>query len=560
MNIPSVILSIGRVLHVNAPTADIEKFTIDGEVPTKANIALIPDNPEEWALDGGDPTNAAYGMTEHPDAMHVTIKYLGDLPDTEERKRIELNINELASRYAPVQFTVTGSAMFGKNDDVLVLELESTTAHKLFRAVDAATPDVAVKWPSYKAHMALMYCKDESTKNMPVGKYGPASHLVGKTMTCSAITCQWAEDQVLVKLTGIEKGDFPGHPFRGNQWTGGGAVMYAADKGGGGGMPKQPKVKPRPVPPGMHLAEQSEIDAFNKRRKAINETRKAHNAKVGSKGSGKEKLLPIIQGVWQDVHISDHPDGKPSKYTEFGLLATGVSTDGKPKYIYSEEHQRLAADTKFGNVREMETLIPKLDKVLDKAVFEKDDPTTDALAIIRHMGFRVGGDGESLDRTTGKKVITFGATTLQRRHVKISANGKKVTFDFPGKGFHRQRHVSEDPTVIRAAQNGLARTTKSTDRLFPDTDDKKTIGRLREITGHTGLVNHNLRTRLATVRAQDWLDEQLESYEAPKTPDEQHTWRMEMAEHVSHIIGDTVAVTLSTYIAPHAYEEILGGK
>lgn len=539
------------------PSAVIEKVLIDGEPPTKANVCLLPDNPEEWALGHGFPDSPVTDMAEPPESLHVTLKFLGDLPTVDERKRIEAHIEELARTFAPVTFLVTASAMYGRDNDVLSLELESTTASKLFHAVDDVTPESPVKWPTYKAHMALMYCKDERTKNMPVGKLGPASHLVGKTLTCSAIACQWGEDMVPVKLTGIGKGDFAGHPFRGNQWTGGGAVMFAADKGGGGGALRGTKPR-RPVPAAMHQALDSEIEAFNAGRKKENEKRKAFNAKLGKDGTGKKPLLDIIQAVWTDVHISDAPGGKPSKYVENGLLATGISTDGKPKYIYSEEHHAAARGSKFAQVAEVEKLIPKIDSALDSMVAKNSGPTADALALIRYMGFRVGGDGESLDRATGKKIKTYGATTLEARHVRISPAGNKVTFNFLGKGGHTQKHSSSDPTVVQAARNGLARTKKPSDRLFPDVTDSSTIELLRKVSGHPKLINHNLRTRLATVRARDWLADAMDEYDPPKTPAEKKAWLKEMASDISEVIGDTPTVTISTYIDPTVYEPILG--
>ena len=44
-------------------------MTIAGEVPTKGNLVLVPADPDALVVDGGDPAGA----------LHVTVKYIGDL-------------------------------------------------------------------------------------------------------------------------------------------------------------------------------------------------------------------------------------------------------------------------------------------------------------------------------------------------------------------------------------------------------------------------------------------------------------------------------------------------
>lgn len=542
MRTPSAIVALGRVLRVHSPSP-IAKVMIDGEEPTSGMIALSPDNPGWYVLPGG----------EEASALHVTLKFLGKVDQWPNDKRDELNrkVLKIMLGFGPFDLRVSSVEMFGKEKDALVLTFDLPDELADMRQQISDASEFEDTWPDYKPHMTLMYDRGSGVPDI--------EYMVGQTIRFSRVLIAWATDRTdhLLIASPIEKGDFPGHPFRGNQWTGGGAVMFAADKGGGGGALRGTKPR-RPVPAAMHQALDSEIEAFNAARKKENEKRKAFNAKLGKDGTGKKPLLGIIQAVWTDVHISDAPGGKPSKYVENGLLATGISTDGKPKYIYSEEHHAAARGSKFAQVAEVEKLIPKIDSALDSMVAKNSGPTADALALIRYMGFRVGGDGESLDRATGKKIKTFGATTLEARHVRISPAGNKVTFNFPSKGGYTQKHSSSDPTVVQAARNGLARTKKPSDRLFPDVTDSSTIELLRKVSGHPKLINHNLRTRLATVRARDWLADAMDEYDPPKTPAEKKAWLKEMASDISEVIGDTPDVTISTYIDPTVYEPILG--
>lgn len=216
--------------------AYIEKYLIDGEEPTKGNIVLLPDHPEELALSIEGAEEAA--------ALHVTLKFLGDIPGLKERKRVEGEVQRIANEYAPVEFTIVRAEMFGRNLDVVSLVLQARMVGRLFAEVHAATPDVELKWPTYKPHMALWYIKPPSSLIGNVdGPRAPLSYLEGRTFTCGAIAVQWGTDVVPHRLLGVLKGDYPGHPFRGNQWTGRGFAFAPDHRMAGTAGPRTTKAK-----------------------------------------------------------------------------------------------------------------------------------------------------------------------------------------------------------------------------------------------------------------------------------------------------------------------------
>ena len=108
------------------------EVTINGEVPTKGNLVLVPADPDALAVQGGDPA----------DALHVTVKYIGDLDrwDDDARTMAQEALTAWAARLGPVKATVTKVGPLGdKGAMVLFLDAPELSAF-------AGTP-LELHWP-----------------------------------------------------------------------------------------------------------------------------------------------------------------------------------------------------------------------------------------------------------------------------------------------------------------------------------------------------------------------------------------------------------------------------
>lgn len=135
--------------------------TIDGEPPSGATIELVPENPEAFAVDGGDPA----------DRMHATLKFLGrDASEWNpfERRKVENIVAAWAATCnGPIEAHISGTGHLGSEGEALVRHLDCEHLHplrqRLSELIDGNTaPDTDDTYPSYKPHMTVGYNMDES--------------------------------------------------------------------------------------------------------------------------------------------------------------------------------------------------------------------------------------------------------------------------------------------------------------------------------------------------------------------------------------------------------------
>lgn len=250
-------------------------------------------------------------------------------------------------------------------------------------------------------------------------------------------------------------------------------------------------------------------------------------------GNDDDRKRLVIPPAWRDVSVSED-ENTP-------LQAIGYDAKGRGQYRYTGEHRKNADAEKFAR---MERFGPKL-KVLDKALAaNRGDNTSDCLMIIRALGMRPDSGGSVSD------VETFGATSLQARHVKVTDAGL-VTLTFtPGK--------KKEPVTIKVKDKALAdmlrerlKTRSRNDPLFDDVNAMDLAKLLKSIVGNEFKVK-DLRTIRANAIA---LAMVMKRKGEPKTKAEFRKWRKEVAQAVSDILGNTPTIALSSYINPAIFQK-----
>jgi DNA topoisomerase-1 len=160
-----------------------------------------------------------------------------------------------------------------------------------------------------------------------------------------------------------------------------------------------------------------------------------------------------IPPAWTDVWISPDPWGH--------IQATGVDSRGRTQYRYHQQWREQRDAQKFLHMLRFASALPALRAAtvadLARGDLDRDRVAASAVRLIDLGLFRLGGEKYAeLDHH-------YGATTLEKRHVTVTADG--MVFDYIAKaGKHRAITVTDDavlPTV-----RALARSDNGLDTLF----------------------------------------------------------------------------------------------
>ncbi len=250
-----------------------------------------------------------------------------------------------------------------------------------------------------------------------------------------------------------------------------------------------------------------------------------------------------IPPAWTDVWAT--PDASAS------VQATGVDGRGRTQYRYSPEAVALATDRKFKQMLVFAAALPALRKtVLDDLTRGNHDVRafrTVTAAVVRLLDrglLRVGNERYARDNDT------YGLTTLRRNQVAV--HGPTITFDFVGKEHLAHKVTVTDRAASRVVSALLA--TESSDELpLFSTAGEHPTHLVTSATVNAYLHAHTgapatakvFRTWGATVAAVAVLAGAESSTSDPHVPKE-----LLAAGAAAALLGDTVAVTRSSYIHP----------
>ncbi|MEZ5778648.1 MAG: DNA topoisomerase IB [Paracoccaceae bacterium] len=159
------------------------------------------------------------------------------------------------------------------------------------------------------------------------------------------------------------------------------------------------------------------------------------------KGKERRRIEKLaVPPAYEDVWISPVANGH--------LLATGYDARQRKQYMYHPRWAATRAETKFASLVEFGAALPsirlKVRRDLARKAGEREFALAAAVALIDRLSLRAGSP------VYARENDTYGALTLQRRHLRFE-NGK-LRVSFRSKGGKRVRRQLGDRTLLRALE------------------------------------------------------------------------------------------------------------
>jgi len=242
------------------------------------------------------------------------------------------------------------------------------------------------------------------------------------------------------------------------------------------------------------------------------------------------------------------------------------------KYTYSDEWNRATMTYKFAIANDIEKNRGLIEGALEKEILKNGSGSSLATCalVISRTGMRVGQPGNATQNEAGESEETYGATTLERRHVSV--DGDTVTFRFRGKSGVNQDIKITDKTIATGVKNILAKEGADDGPLFTKTvtiNGKKQESSLRreDVSDRFKRFNEHYKPKdFRTAKAMEKAIEGVEkivnrTHTLPKSASEVKKYAKELVKelgsHVSGTLGNTPAVAVSNYTNPFLVEWML---
>jgi uncharacterized protein len=239
-------------------------------------------------------------------------------------------------------------------------------------------------------------------------------------------------------------------------------------------------------------------------------------------------------------HILVNPDPKANRWL-IGFDESGQKVIGN---IYSPEYEKKRLLRKDAMVHDLNKNIEIIHKELDTDIETKDLSNRQKAIIAKVMvitGARVG----SSEKALGAKGKTYGAATLEGRHIIEQEDGT-VKLEFIGKDSKLNEYDVPDKRIARILIK-LKKQAGEEGRLF-DEKYQRILNYVKQLDGGD-YTPHNFRTKIGT----DTAIEAMESMPAPKDVKEYNKAVAKIAKIVAKRLCNTPAVALKKYIMPSVW-------
>jgi DNA topoisomerase-1 len=257
----------------------------------------------------------------------------------------------------------------------------------------------------------------------------------------------------------------------------------------------------------------------------------------------------VIPPAWKDVWISPRPSAK--------LQATGVDSAGRRQYLYHGQYRAQQEQAKYDKLIRFAEKLPDLRAAMSEHMEHepRDRERVSAIAVrLMNLGwFRVGSERYI------RESRTYGITTLNKSHVTV--RGSRLVFRFRGKHKALVRTQIVDAELAAAVKELLA--LKGGRRLFR----YEWEGDLYNLTSKrlNDYIQIYMGEEFSGKDFRTWGGTLLAAVEfaergLAETATEQKRVVAAVMRHVAERLGNTPAVTRSSYVSPAVIEQYLEGR
>ncbi|MFC3688527.1 DNA topoisomerase IB [Aquipuribacter hungaricus] len=258
----------------------------------------------------------------------------------------------------------------------------------------------------------------------------------------------------------------------------------------------------------------------------------------------------VIPPAWRDVWICPWPNGH--------LQALGTDDAGRRQYLYHPDWRAARDQAKHQRVLEVAARLPEARRTVAEHLGLGDMSRHHVLATafrLLDLGlFRVGGETYATDNGS------FGLATVERRHVRVGAEG--ISFDYVAKSGKRRRIVLQDEQCAAVVRTLKRRRDSGEDLLawrvveggrtrWRDVTSTDINDYVHEVVG-PGTSAKDFRTWHGTVLAARALAVAGPAGEMSRTARTRAvtTVMREVSEH----LGNTPTVARASYVDPRVVD------
>ena len=255
-----------------------------------------------------------------------------------------------------------------------------------------------------------------------------------------------------------------------------------------------------------------------------------------------------IPPAYTDVWICPSPNGH--------IQATGRDARRRKQYRYHPKWREVRDETKFGRMLAFSEVLPTIRARVEKDLSLPGLPREKVLATVVRLlectCIRVGNDEYA------KSNRSYGLTTLQDRHVKVS--GANLRFEFRGKSGKTHKVDINDRRLARIVERCQDLPGEDLFQYEDDEGVRQTIGSgdvndyIREISGQE-FTAKDFRTWAGTLAAVAALKE----VGVWSTQRQAKSNILRAIDQVAEQLNNTRAVCRKYYVHPAVFESYLAG-
>lgn len=191
-----------------------------------------------------------------------------------------------------------------------------------------------------------------------------------------------------------------------------------------------------------------------------------------------------IPKAYQNVMIHKNRRAKVQAY--------GYDARGRKQVMYASWFVQKQANKKYAKVLVIDEYMPKLIERMKHDIGRTRDTVEKQVAVVLYLmiacGFRIGNEKYLAENKS------YGITTLEVRHVRVSAKDKSIRIEFIGKkGVHNASTINhDDAPLIYAFLKKAVRNKAKEDRVFTGLSSDDVNAYLRHI--HPDMTSKDIRT------------------------------------------------------------------